>query len=99
MIIIKKTANENCKIYFVLDKDRINESSKKKIDKMSNDLNITIEQLIQNKKKNIVSRFLKGYKVNNKLSQPIIKPSHSPSKFSKKNFIMNKLDLKNFYNE
>jgi len=28
---------------------------------MSNDLNITIEQLIQNKKKNIVSKFLKGY--------------------------------------
>ena len=38
-----------------------NESAKEKIDKMSNDLNITIKQLIQNKKKNIVSRFLKGY--------------------------------------
>ena len=28
---------------------------------MSKELNLTIEQLIQNKKKNIVSRFLKGY--------------------------------------
>ena len=28
---------------------------------MSNDLNITIKQLIQNKKKNIILKFLKGY--------------------------------------
>ena len=57
----KKTVNENYKIYFEIDKDTTNELAKEKIDKMSNDLNITIEQLIQNKKKNIVSRFLKGY--------------------------------------
>jgi len=57
----KKTINENYKIYFEIDKDTTNELAKEKIDKMSNDLNITIEQLIQNKKKNIVSRFLKGY--------------------------------------
>ena len=58
-IIIKKTANENHKIYFEIEKNVTNESAKEKIDKMSNVLNITIEQLIQNKKKNIVSRFLK----------------------------------------
>ena len=61
-IIIKKTANDYYKIYFEIEKKVTNESAKEKIDKMSNDLNITIKQLIQNKKKNIVSRFLKGYK-------------------------------------
>ena len=57
----KKTSNENYRIYFEIEKNVTNESAKEKIDKMSNDLNITIKQLIQNKKKNIVSRFLKGY--------------------------------------
>ena len=57
----KKTANENYKIYFEIDKYSANISAKEKIDKMSKELNLTIEQLIQNKKKNIVSRFLKGY--------------------------------------
>ena len=60
-IIIKKTANENYKIYFEIEKNVTNESAKEKIDKMSNDLNITIKQLIQNKKKNIILKFLKGY--------------------------------------
>jgi len=57
----KKTANENYKIYFDLSKDEPDESAKTKINKMSTDLKLTLKQLIQNKKKNIVSRFLKGY--------------------------------------
>ena len=55
----KKTANEKYKMYFEIPSNEPDESAKEKIDKMSNDLNLTIDQLIQNKKRNIVSRFLK----------------------------------------
>ena len=56
-----KTANEEYKIYFEIPFSNSNESAKETIEKKANDLKLTIEQLLQFKKKNIITRFLKGY--------------------------------------
>ena len=51
----------NYKQYFDINKDNTNTFSKEMIDCKANEFNMDIKQLIDSKKKNIVSRFLKGY--------------------------------------
>ena len=57
----EKTAKEDYKIYFDISPDEPNKSVKETLNKMSTDLNLTFKQLIQSKKKTIITRFLKGY--------------------------------------
>ena len=52
----KKTVNENYKLYFDIPLDGPNKSTKKILNDMPQDNNLTIEQLIQSKMKNIISK-------------------------------------------
>ena len=52
---------ENYKQYFDISKNITNSSIKEMIGEKATEFNLSISELIQNKKKTIVSRFLKGY--------------------------------------
>ena len=58
---INKDNVENYKQYFDINKDNTNTFCKEIIDEKAIEFNMDINQLIESKKKNIVSRFLKGY--------------------------------------